>query len=182
MSGILLLVLLVLLVVYFIFVYNRLTMYNVEADNAWKQIDVQLKRRYDLIPNLVEIAKGYLKHEQDTLVKVMEARNKAVSSKSIGDTIKAEGELTGLLKQLSMVVERYPDLKANQNMLKLQDELTSTENKISYSRAHYNDVVANYTYLQRKFPSNYIASSFKFQSREYFNVPDTDKETPKVKF
>ncbi|MBN1621983.1 MAG: LemA family protein [Endomicrobiales bacterium] len=169
-------------VVFVILVYNKLTKYRIAAENSWKQIDVQLKRRYDLIPNLVETAKGYMKHEQDTLTKVMEARNRGIAAKTPAEAGKAEGEISGLLRQLFAVVENYPDLKANENMLRLQEELTSTENKISYSRAHYNDVVANYTYLKQQFPSNIVASFFNFPVKEYFEIRGAEREAPKVKF
>ncbi|MBN1385289.1 MAG: LemA family protein [Elusimicrobia bacterium] len=182
MMGIIPVVIVVGLGVYAIVVYNKLTGYRIQVENAWKQIDVQLKRRYDLIPNLVETAKGYMKHEQHTLVKVMEARNRGVAAASPGAVAKAEGEISGLLRQLFAVVENYPDLKANQNMLMIQEELMSTENKISFSRAHYNDVVANYTFLQQRFPSNMIASMFNFPKKEYFEASEGDKAVPQVKF
>ncbi|MEW6040691.1 MAG: LemA family protein [Elusimicrobiota bacterium] len=166
---------------YVILTYNNLTRYRIEAENAWKQIDVQLKRRYDLIPNLVEVVKGYMKYEQETLTKVMEARNRAVSARTPGEAAKAEGEVSGLLRQLFAVIENYPDLKANENALRLQEELTSTENKISFSRSHYNDVVANYTFLTQKFPSNMVALAFNFPAKEYFEIAESDKEVPKVK-
>lgn len=182
MSGIVLLIVLAGLAAYAAVIYNKLTAYRIQSENAWKQIDVQLKRRYDLIPNLVETAKGYMKHEQGTLVKVMEARNRAVAASSPAAAAKAEGEISGLLRQLFAVVENYPDLKANQNMLMIQEELTSTENKISFSRSHYNDVVANYTFLQQKFPSNIVASAFHFPVKEYFEISEADKSVPQVKF
>jgi LemA protein len=166
---------------YVVYIFNKLTGYQIEVDNSWKQIDVQLKRRYDLIPNLVETVKGYMKYEQETLTKVMEARNRAVSAKTPQEIAKGEGEISGLLKQLFAVVENYPELKANENVLRLQEELTSTENRISFSRSHYNDVVANYNFIARMFPSNLVALMFNFTSREYFNVPAEETSVTKVK-
>src|SRR5262249_35300059 len=125
-------------------IYNSLVNRNVETKNAWSQIDVQLKRRYDLIPNLVETVKGYAGHEKDTLERVIQARNMAMSAKSVSETAQAEGLLTGALKSLFAVAEAYPDLKANQNFLNLQEELTSTENRIGFARQHYNDVVGDF--------------------------------------
>lgn len=181
-SSIILAAVVVFIILFFITTFNKITALKVSADNAWKQIDVQLKRRYDLIPNLVETAKGYMKHEQDTLVKVMEARNKAVSSTSPKEIGKAEGEISGLLSRLFAVVENYPDLKANENMLRLQEELTSTENKISFSRSHYNNVVANYSFMKQAFPSNIVANMFNFPEKEYFEIAGAEREVPKVKF
>jgi LemA protein len=150
--------------------------------NAWSQIDVQLKRRYDLIPNLVETAKGYLKHERETLEAVIKARQMAIDAEGVAEQAKAENMLTQTLRSLFAVSENYPDLKANQNMMALQEELTSTENKISFARQFYNDQVMRFnTYLQ-KFPNNVIAGMFNFQQEEFFEIEGAEREVVKVKF
>jgi LemA protein len=156
-----------------------------QVKNAWAQIDVQLKRRYDLIPNLVETVKGYMKHERETLEAVTKARNLAqqASSAGAGERAKAEGELSSALSRLLAVVERYPDLKANQNFLALQEELTSTENKISFSRQFYNDSVLKFNNKTHMFPSNVVASMFGFKASEFFEVTlAAEREAPKVSF
>jgi LemA protein len=167
--------------------YNTLVRFRNEVKNAWAQIDVQLKRRHDLIPNLVETVKGYKNFERETLEAVTKARNVAVqaSSSSAGAAAigKAEGELSGALARLMVVVERYPDLKANQNFLALQEELTSTENKISFSRQYYNDSVLKYNNQTQVFPSNIIAGMFNFKGSEFFQVTaEAEREAPKVSF
>jgi len=153
--------------------------------NAWAQIDVQLKRRYDLIPNLIETVKGYAKHERETLEAVTNARNLAqqASSAGAGERGKAEGALSAALGRLLAVAESYPDLKANQNFLALQEELTSTENKISFSRQYYNDSVLRYNNQTQVFPSNMIANIAGFKADEFFEVvvPE-EREVPKVSF
>ncbi len=164
----------------FMVMYNRLVGYRVETENSWSQIDVQLKRRHDLIPNLVETVKGTMKFEQETLTKVMQARASAVGAGNMRDRVKAEGEISGLLGRLMAVWENYPDLKSNKNALALQEELTSTENRIAYSRGHYNDVVANYNTIIQQLPTNIIAGMFNFTSKEFFEVPEAEKEVPKV--
>lgn len=170
-------------VLYVVGIYNKLIRYKVEADNSWSQIDVQLKRRHDLIPNLVETVKGYMQFEKDTLTKVMEARAKAVGSGDMQNRMKAEGEISGFLGRLFAVWENYPDLKANKNAMHLQEELTTTENRIAYSRGHYNDIVANYNALLEQFPSNQVAKMFgPFQKKVFFVIPEIEKELPKVKF
>jgi LemA protein len=165
--------------------YNRLVNLRNRTKNAWAQIDVQLKRRYDLIPNLVETVKGYAKHERETLEEVTRARNIAQQQSSSGaaERSKAESELSSALSRLMVVVERYPDLKANQNFLALQEELTSTENRIGFARQYYNDSVLNYNNATQMFPSNIIAKMFGFKSGEFFEitVPE-EKEAPKVSF
>jgi LemA protein len=168
-------------ILYAITTYNRLVSYRVEADNSWSQIDVQLKRRCDLIPNLVETVKGIMQFEQNTLTKVMEARAKAMGASNVGDRMKAEGEISGLLGRLMAVWENYPDLKANKNALQLQEELTTTENRIAYARGHYNDIISNLNTFIAQFPSNVIANAFNFKSKEFFEAPETEKEAPKVK-
>jgi len=175
----------VILIIIFIATYNNLVRLRNQVKNAWAQIDVQLKRRHDLIPNLVETAKGYMKHERETLEAVTKARNLAqqLSSAGAGERSKAEGELSSALSRLLAVVERYPDLKANQNFLALQEELTSTENKISFARQFYNDSVLNYNNKTQMFPSNIIASMTGFKAGEFFEVTATEeREAPKVSF
>jgi LemA protein len=165
--------------------YNGLVRLRNQVKNAWAQIDVQLKRRYDLIPNLVETVKGYVKHERETLEAVTKARNLAqqASSAGAGERAKAEGELSSALSRLLAVVERYPDLKANQNFLALQEELTSTENKISFSRQFYNDSVLRYNNQTQMVPSNIVAGMFSFKAGEFFEVTlAAEKEAPKVSF
>lgn len=178
----------VVLVLYVIMVYNRLIRAGVEVDNGWAQIDVQLKRRYDLIPNLVETVKGYASHEKETLDAVISARAKAVQvhdasntgAKEIGQ---AEGELTQALGRLMAVAEAYPDLKANTNFLSLQEELTSTENKIGFSRQHYNDTVARYEVGRTTFPANIVVGIFNFEKKDYFEVEnEAEKAAPQVSF
>jgi LemA protein len=163
--------------------YNGIVRLKNQVDNGWSQIDVQLKRRYDLIPNLVETVKGYAKHESGTLEAVVKARNMAMSAQGVGDRAQAENMLTGTLKSLFALSEAYPDLKANQNFLKLQEELTSTENKIGFSRQFYNDNVMHYNTKIEVFPDNIIANMFKFLRREFFEVKDeAQREAPQVKF
>jgi len=162
--------------------YNRLVGYRVEVENSWSQIDVQLKRRHDLIPNLVETVKGVMNFEKETLTQIMNARSKAMGAPDMQNRMKAEGEISGLMGRLLAVWENYPDLKANKNAMALQEELTSTENRIAYARGHYNDVNANFKALTQQFPTNIIANSFGIQAREFFEVPETEKAVPQVKF
>lgn len=165
--------------------YNGLVRLRNQVKNAWAQIDVQLKRRYDLVPNLVETVKGYMKHERETLEAVTKARNIAqqASSAGAGERAKAEGELSSALSRLLAVVERYPDLKANQNFLALQEELTSTENKISFSRQFYNDSVLRINNQTQMFPSNIVASMTGFRAEEFFEVTVAEERAaPKVSF
>jgi len=175
----------VVFVLPFIMTYNGLVRRRNQVKNAWAQIDVQLKRRYDLIPNLVETVKGYMKHERETLEAVTNARNLAqqVASAGAGERARAEGELSSALSRLLAVVENYPDLKANQNFLALQEELTSTENKISFSRQYYNDSVLKYNNQIQMFPSNMIANMTGFKAGEFFEVTQAaEREAPKVDF
>lgn len=187
-TGIVLIVLAVLVVVLVIWLfmtYNGLVRLRNQTRNAWAQIDVQLKRRHDLIPNLVETVKGYAAHERETLQAVTEARNIAVGAvgKGVGEQSRAEGQLKGALDRLLAVVERYPDLKASQNFLALQEELTSTENKISFSRQYYNDSVLNYNNKTQMAPSNIVAGLFGFKAGEFFEVKsEAEREVPKVSF
>ena len=192
--AIVLLVVVVSLVGFVIGVYNKLVTMRNRYKNAYAQIDVQLKRRYDLIPNLVEIAKGYIKHERETLENVTKARNIAyVASQAAaanpGDSgamknlVSAESGLAGTLSRLMMVSEQYPDLKANQNMMQLTEELTSTENKISFARQAYNDSVMVYNTDREVFPSNLVAGMFNFSAAELFVVDKPEqKDAPKVQF
>lgn len=173
------------LLIMFIAIYNNLVRLRNQVKNAWAQIDVQLKRRYDLIPNLVETVKGYMKHERETMEAVTKARALAqqLASASAGERAKAEGELGAALSRLFAVAERYPDLKANQNFLALQEELTSTENKISFSRQFYNDSVFKYNNQTQMFPSNIVASMAGFKPGEFFEVTvAAEREAPKVSF
>jgi len=175
----------VVLLIIFLAIYNGLVRRRNQVKNSWAQIDVQLKRRYDLIPNLVETAKGYMKHERETLEAVTKARNLAqqLSSAGAGERAKAEGELSSVLSRLLAVVENYPDLKANQNFLALQEELASTENKISFSRQFYNDSVLRYNNQTQMFPSNVVASMTGFKASEFFEVTlAAEREAPKVSF
>ena len=172
-----------LCVLYFVAAYNGLVKLRNQVNNAWSQIDVQLKRRHDLIPNLVETAKGYMQHEQDTLTRITEARNLARGASSVGEASKAESALSSALGQFFVVVENYPDLKANQNFLSLQEELTSTENKIGFSRQFYNDQVMGYNTAVQTIPRNIVAGIGGFTQREFFEIKkESEREAPKVDF
>jgi LemA protein len=163
--------------------YNSLIGLRNQVKNAWSQIDVQLKRRHDLIPNLIETAKGYMQHERQTFESITQARSQAIGAKSIDQKTKAEGNLNQAMGKFFLVVENYPDLKANKNFLALQEELTSTENKISFSRQAYNDQVLFFNNKIQMFPSNIIAGMFSFAREEFFQLEDkTEREVPKVKF
>jgi LemA protein len=179
----------VLLALFAIGIYNSLVSRKVETENAWSQIDVQLKRRYDLIPNVVETVKGYAKHESETLERVIQARNLAMSAASSGNReqqIAAENQITGALKTIFALSESYPDLKANQNFLALQEELSSTENRIGFARQHYNDTVGNYNTTLQKFPNNVIGGMFRFMPVAFFQLDEAEKAAvrtaPKVQF
>jgi LemA protein len=151
-----------------ILIYNGLVRQRNQIDNAWSQIDVQLKRRYDLIPNLVETVKGYAAHERQVLENVTQARANAINAQGPAQQAEAENVLSGALKSLFAVAEAYPDLKANQNFLSLQEELTSTEDRVAYARQFYNDSVLTYNNKLQTFPRNVIAGMFNFEKREYF--------------
>ena len=173
----------VLIVLAVIAIYNGLVQKRIRCREAWSQIDVQLKRRYDLIPNLVNTVKGYAEHEKETLQRVIEARQQAISAQGVKQQAEAENMLTGALRQLFALSEAYPNLKANENFAQLQEELTSTENKIAFARQHYNDSAAVYNTAREKFPDNVIAGSFNFQQRDYFEIEEpTHRETPTVTF
>ncbi|MEW6304197.1 MAG: LemA family protein [Verrucomicrobiota bacterium] len=165
-----------------ILTYNGLVALRQAVKNAWSQIDVQLKRRHDLIPNLVNTVKGYAAHEKDTLERVMAARAKATSVTLPADKIKAEGELSSALARLLAVSEAYPDLKANQNFLALQEELTSTENRVAYARQFYNDNVAKLNTKIQMFPTLLVAGIVGFTAEPFFEAPTDQKEAPKVQF
>jgi LemA protein len=176
-------VLVVLVIAFVIGVYNSLIRLRNQVDNSWSQIDVQLKRRHDLIPNLVETAKGYMKHERQTFEAITQARSQAMGANTVSDAAKAEGALGEALSKFMLVVENYPDLKANQNFLSLQEELTSTENKISFARQSYNDQVLFFNNKIQMFPSNIIANTFNFSKRDFFELESVaEKEVPKVSF
>jgi LemA protein len=179
--GVLLLAVLVIAAMVVV-LYNRLVTLRNRVENAWSQIDVQLRRRYDLIPNLVETVKGYAAHEKDTLERVIQARNVAMAAQGIEQQSKAENVLTGTLKSLFAVAEQYPDLKANQSFLMLQDELTGTEGKIAYARQFYNDSVMSYNMAIQQFPANVIAGSFGFAEKVYFEIEAAAAEPVKVEF
>jgi LemA protein len=180
MIGWILLAAVGLFLVWIVLIYNGLVSIRNDVQSAWKQIDVQLKRRHDLIPNLVSTVKGALEFEQDTLEKVISARAKAVSAATPASRAEAENMLTQTLGKLFAVMENYPVLKSNQNVLQLQEELTSTENKISFARQLYNDLVANYRTKLQIFPNNIVSSTFNFQSEEYFGADDADRAVPAV--
>jgi len=176
-------VIVVLLIIFVIGVYNALIRLRNQVSNSWSQIDVQLKRRHDLIPNLVETAKGYMQHERGTFEAITEARSKAMGARSVSEASKAEGALGEALSKFMLVVENYPDLKANQNFLAVQEELTSTENKISFARQSYNDQVLFLNNKIQVFPSNIVANMFNFGKRDFFELQAAaEREVPKVSF
>jgi LemA protein len=169
-----------------VLIYNGLVGKKVETENAWSQIDVQLKRRHDLIPNLVETVKGYATHEKETLERVIAARNTAMGARGVAEQASAENALTGTLRSLFAVAEAYPDLKANQNFLGLQEELTATENRIGFARQHYNDVVSRYNTSLMSFPANLLGGMFGFHPVEFFQLDAAEaaavRQAPQVKF
>lgn len=174
--------LLLILVCYVIGVYNKLVNARNKVENQFSQVDVQLKRRADLIPNLVETVKGYTKHEEGTFKAVVEARNKVVNATSVNDKIDANNQLTGALNKLFALSEAYPELKANENFVSLQNDLRDTEDKITYARQFFNDTAMNFNNLVEMFPSNIIAGMFNFKKFEFFSATEEEKEVPKVKF
>jgi len=168
---------------WFVLTYNGLVQLRNAVKNAWSQIDVQLKRRYDLIPNLVETVKGYAGHEKETLERVIQARQAGIAASTVKDQQVAENMITGALRQLFALSEAYPNLKANENFLKLQEELASTENKIGFARQYYNDAVQTFNTRQEMFPANLVASMLGFQPAEFFEIEETgQRDAPKVKF
>lgn len=162
--------------------YNTFVTMDEAVKASWSQVENQLQRRYDLIPNLVETVKGYAKHEKETLTEVTNARAKVAGAGTIGDKIKANNELSGALSRLLLVVERYPDLKANQNFIRLQDELAGTENRIAVERRRYNEAVQAYNVKIRSFPANLLAGMFGFKGAAFFEAPAAAKAAPQVKF
>jgi LemA protein len=179
------LIVIAVIALFLVFTYNGLVRLRNTVDEAWNQISVQLKRRHDLIPNLVNAVKGYMNFEQETLTKVVEARSAAVSAQSAGPSnagaaAAAENMLTGALRQLFALVENYPDLKANQNVLDLQEQLTTTENQIGFSRQHYNSSVREYNTAIQTFPNVVLAGIFGFRGRDYFQIEEADEAVPVV--
>ena len=180
--GFIFLIIIVALAAWVVAIYNSLVVLRNRIENAWSQIDVQLKRPADLIPSLVETVKGYASHEKEVFTKVTEARAALVNAEGVQDQAQANNMLTGALKSLFAVAENYPELKANQNFMMLQEELAGTESKVAYARQFYNDTVLKYDNKREKFPSNIIANMFGFKDREYFEVAETDREPIKVDF
>ncbi|HEY8523407.1 MAG TPA: LemA family protein [Acidimicrobiales bacterium] len=175
-------VLVVLVGLYLVITYNGLVSLRNRIENAWAQIDVQLKRRYDLIPNLVETVKGYAAHERETLDAVITARNAGMNASTPHEQAQAENQITGALKSLFALSEAYPDLKANQNFAQLQEELTGTEGRIAYARQFYNDTVYRYNTKIQSFPANILANAFRFREREYFQADDESRGPTQVRF
>ncbi len=179
------LIVIAVLVLFAVFMYNALVRQRNMVDEAWNQISVQLKRRHDLIPNLVEAVKGYMEFEQATLTRVVEARNAAVSAQAAGpaaagQSAQAENMLTGALRQLFALVENYPQLKSNENVMQLQEQLTTTENQIGFSRQHYNSTVRQYNTSIQTFPNVLLAGMFGFNARDYFQIQEADAAVPTV--
>jgi LemA protein len=175
-------VVVVVLVVAIVGIYNSLVRLRNRTDNAWAQVDVQLKRRYDLIPNLVETVKGYASHEKSTFEQVVEARNRALAAGTVEDQAQAENFLTGALRQLFALAESYPDLKASQNFSELQAQLAETENKIAVSRQIYNDSVLTFNNRVQTVPSNMVAAMTGFSVKPFFDAPDEAEQAPEVRF
>ena len=183
MIGLVFLAVIAILAFYVIGIYNSLVRLKNQIKNAWSQIDVQLKRRHDLIPNLIETVKGYMHHERETLESITNARSKAMGAGTVAEKSAAETALSQAIGRFYAVAENYPDLKANQNFLSLQEELTSTENRIAFARQAYNDQVLFYNNKIQMFPSNIIAGMFNYTKEEYFQIEDkTEREVPKVDF
>ncbi|MBA2607398.1 MAG: LemA family protein [Actinobacteria bacterium] len=182
MVVIVLVVIVVLLAVMLMVMYNRLVRLRNRIENAWAQIDVQLQRRYDLIPNLIETVKGYASHEKSVLEGVTQARANALNAQGPADKAAADNIVTGALKSLFAVSEAYPDLKANQNFLALQEELSGTEGKVAYARQFYNDAVNGYNTSIQSFPTNLIANNFGFKAREYYEAGDDARGAVRVQF
>src|SRR6266700_3951571 len=174
-----LLIVIAIIALFLVFIYNGLVRLRNMVDEAWNQISVQLKRRHDLIPNLVNAVKGYMEFEQETLTKVVDARNAAVTAQAAGpaaagQSAQAENLLSGMLRQLFALVENYPQLKANENVMQLQEELTTTENQIGFSRQHYNSTVREYNTSIQTFPNTLLTGLFAFHARDYFQIEEAD--------
>ena len=168
---------------WFVVTYNGLVKLRNLVANAWSQIDVQLKRRYDLIPNLIETVKGYASHERETLEQVIQARQRGIDASGVKEQQQAENMITGALRQLFALSEAYPDLKANQNFMQLQEELASTENKIGFARQYYNDTVQTFNTRQQQFPANMVAGMLGFKAADFFEIEEPEaREAPKVEF
>jgi LemA protein len=178
--GLIVLGIVVVIILWFIAAYNGLVRARNNVRNAWSQIDVQLKRRHDLIPNLVEVVKDYMGYEQEVLQNVTKARNVAMAARGPAEAATAEAGLSRALTGLYAVMENYPDLKANQNVSQLQEELTSTENKIAFARQYYNDSVMVYNTKTEVIPTNFVANMAGFKKEEFFKAPEEEKEVPKV--
>jgi LemA protein len=180
--GIIVIIIVIIFALIYWGFYNRIIRMENRIDNSWAQIDVQLKRRADLIPNLMETVKGYMKHEKEVLENVTKARSALMNAKTPQENINADNMLTGALKSLFAVSENYPDLKPNQNFLNLQDELTHTEDKIAYSRQHYNDSVLYFNNIIETFPGLWFAKRMNRKTKEMLQIPEESKELPKVSF
>lgn len=181
--GLIILIVVVIIIVAVIAMYNGLVQARIKVDNAWSQIDVQLQRRFDLIPNFIETVKGYMTHEKETFEKITELRTSWATAENVSDKARLDGELSTALKSIMAVSESYPDLKANQNFSELSEELRNTENKISFARQFYNDSVTIYNTKLEVFPSNIIAGMFKFKARDLFNAEsDEARKNVKVDF
>lgn len=173
---------LVILLIIFIAYYNRFVTLSQQIDNSLAQITVQLKKRSDLVPNLLASVKGYMKHEKKIITEVTEARKALVSAKGVEDKMKAGNQLQSALKSIFAIAENYPDLKANTNFLHLQQELSAIEDKVAYARQYYNDGIMSYNVMASKIPGRWFASLYGFNKREYFNIPEAEKAVPKVEF
>jgi LemA protein len=184
MGGIFLLAIIaiVVLILWFIGIYNGFVVLKNRVQGSWAQVDVQLKKRYDLVPNLVETVKGYAAHEKGVFENVTKARAQAINATGVADQAAAENMLTGALKSMFAVAEAYPDLKASQNFLSLQEELSSIENKIAYARQHYNEVVLAFNTKRQRFPDSIVASIMALQEAKYFEIEEGEKAAPKVSF
>ena len=180
--GWIILIVVILIIVWIISIYNGLISSRQKVDNAWSQIDVQLQRRFDLIPNFVETVKGYMTHESETFEKIARLRTSWANTSSVGEKAKLDGELSSTLKTIMAVSENYPELKANQNFLSLQNDLKDTEDKISYARQFYNDSVLTYNNKVEMVPSNIVANMTGFKKASFFETDEKDKEAPKVSF
>ncbi|MDD5178282.1 MAG: LemA family protein [Candidatus Nanoarchaeia archaeon] len=176
------LIIVVVIVLAVVLLYNSLIRLRNQVDNSWAQIDVQLKRRNDLIPNLIETVKGYAKHEKELFENITKARSALVAADTLDKKAKASNQITETLKSLFAVAENYPKLRANENFLQLQEELTGTENKIAYSRQNYNDLVMSFNTKMQNFPNNVLVKMFSFKAKDLFQATEKEKEPVKVKF